>query len=174
MRIHWIRFLIFIAVLTVFSAGDLFDVIAVGSLDIKPDLLLITMVFFAINCATPDAVAASFVIGFAADLSGVAMGPTMITFGLLGSLISQLQRVVLVKRILHQALAIFVIALVAGPFIHVLYFFKMGLAAPQVAKQILGGALYSGAAAPLVWAVLTAFAVWLGYHPQRYRRISHR
>ncbi|MBE0537060.1 MAG: rod shape-determining protein MreD [Phycisphaerae bacterium] len=172
MRIYWIRFFIFIVVLTVFSAGSLFNVISIRN--IAPDLLLIATVFFAIHCVTPHAVAASFAIGFAADLSGAAMGPNMLAFGLLGSLISQLQRVVIMKRVLHQAVAIFIFALIAGALIQLLYYFKMDQTSPQVFRTILGGALYSGAAAPLMWLVLTAFAMWLGYHPQRYRRMSYR
>ncbi len=170
MRIHWVRFLFFVLVLTVFSAGNLYDAVAIGSLGLKPDLLLIATIFFAIHCATPDAVAASFVIGFAADLCGATMGPNMIAFGLLGSLFSQLQRVVLMKRILHQVTAIFIIAIAAGIITQLLCSLKMGQAAPQFVQTILGGAVYSAAAAPLIWLLFNTLSVWLGYYPQRYKR----
>jgi rod shape-determining protein MreD len=145
MKIYWIRFLVFILVLTVLTAGNLYNALAVSRLDVKPDVLLIAMVFFAVQCATPEAIATSFIIGFAADIAGAAMGPHMIAFGLLGSLMSQLQRVVLMKR------------------------------SPQhVLKVVLGNALYSGAVAPVAWLVFNAAAIWVGYYPQRYRRMSYR
>jgi len=150
MKIYWVRFFIFVLVLTVFSAGNLFNALGIGSLDIKPNLLLIATVFFAIRCATPDAVAASFAIGFAADLSGAAMGPGMITFGLIGSLMSQLQRVVLMQRIVHQIMSIFIITLAAGTLMQLLLYLKTGDTAMEVAKQILGGARYTGEEEPLV------------------------
>ena len=41
--------------------------------DIKPDLLLILLVFFALRSNSTDAIVASFAIGFAADLSNSAV-----------------------------------------------------------------------------------------------------
>ena len=102
------------------------------------------------------------------------MGPNMIVFGLLGSLISQLQRVVIMKRVLHQAAAIFVIALIAAALTYLLFFLKLRQTAGQPVGRILGTAIYSGAAAPLVWFILTAISNWLGYYPQRRRRMSNR
>lgn len=174
MKIYWIRFLVFILVLTVLTAGNLYNALAVSRLDVKPDVLLIAMVFFAVQCATPEAIATSFIIGFAADIAGAAMGPHMIAFGLLGSLMSQLQRVVLMKRITHQMAAISVIALVAGALTQLLFLLKMDLTVQHVLKVVLGNALYSGAVAPVAWLVFNAAAIWVGYYPQRYRRMSYR
>ena len=49
--------------------------------------LLIFLVFMTINCDIHDAIIASFAIGFAADISGSAMGPYMISCGVFGSFI---------------------------------------------------------------------------------------
>ncbi len=174
MYIRWIRFFVFLLLATLLNAGNILNVISVSSLHIKPDLLLITLVFFAINIATTDAIAASFVIGFAADISSGTMGPCMITFGVVGSFISQLQRVVVMKRMIHQAAAIFVIALVAGGMVQLLSSFKTDEAMSNVYRMILGGAAYSAVAGPLVWMFLSRMALWLGAQPRGRSRLSHR
>ena len=164
--------MVFILVLTVLTAGNLYNALAVSRLDVKPDVLLIAMVFFAVQCATPEAIATSFIIGFAADIAGAAMGPHMIAFGLLGSLMSQLQRVVLMKR-LRTRWRHFVIALLRG-LDATAVLLKMDLTVQHVLKVVLGNALYSGAVAPVAWLVFNAAAIWVGYYPQRYRRMSYR
>ncbi len=174
MYMRWIRFFVFLPLATLLNAGNILNVISVSSLHIKPDLLLITLVFFAINIATTDAIVASFAIGFAADISGGTMGPCMITFGVLGSFISQLQRVVVMKRMVHQATAIFVIALVAGGMVQLLSSFKTDEPMSNVYRMILGGAAYSALAGPLVWMFLSTMALWLGAQPRRHGRLSHR
>ncbi len=174
MNMRWMRFLIFLLLATLLNAGNVLNTISVTSLHIKPDLLLIMLVFFAINIATTDAIAASFAIGFAADISGGTMGPCMITFGVVGSFISQLQRVVVMKRIIHQVAAIFVIALVAGGMIQLLLSFKTDEPMSNVYRMILGGAAYSALAGPLVWMFLLTMALWLGAQPRRHSRLSHR
>ncbi|MBW1869979.1 MAG: rod shape-determining protein MreD, partial [Deltaproteobacteria bacterium] len=90
MNLRWIRFLVFLLLATLLNAGNVLNTISVTGLHIKPDLLLIALVFFSINIATTDAIAASFAIGFAADISSGTMGPCMIAFGVVGSFISQL------------------------------------------------------------------------------------
>lgn len=84
---HWIRFTILLLVVTLLNAGNLLNVISVSSLNITPDLLLILLVFFASSCAGPEAIIASFAIGFARDISGQVMGPAFVSFGVFGSLI---------------------------------------------------------------------------------------
>ena len=174
MNMRWVRFLVFLLLAALLNAGNVLNVISVTSLGIKPDLLLITLVFFAINIATTDAIAASFAIGFAADISAGTMGPCMITFTVLGSFISQLQRVVVMKRMIHQAAAIFVVALVAGGMIQLLSSFKTDEPMSNVYRMILGGATYSAVAGPLVWMFLSTMALWLGAQPRRHGRLSHR
>ena len=166
--------MVFLLLATLLNAGNVLNTISVTSLQIKPDLLLITLVFFSINIATTDAVAASFAIGFAADIAGGTMGPCMITFGVIGSFISQLQRVVVMKRMIHQAAAIFVIALVAGGMVQLLSSFKTDESVSNVCRMILGGAAYSAVAGPLVWMFLSTMASWLGVQPRQHSRLSHR
>ncbi|MHC4154375.1 MAG: rod shape-determining protein MreD [Planctomycetota bacterium] len=106
---RWIRFALLIILAAVLQAGVL------ENFRIKPDLLLILLVFFAIYADTPNAIIASFTIGFAADISvGSAMGPQIISFGLFGTILSHLNRVIAIRRWTHQALSIFITALLAG------------------------------------------------------------
>jgi rod shape-determining protein MreD len=81
-----------------------------------PDLLLVLLVFFAVYCGTSDAIITSFAIGFAADLVGspMPMGSHMIGFGVIGTLLAYLHRVITIRRMPYQALAIFAVALLAG------------------------------------------------------------
>ena len=52
---RWIRFVIIVLVCTIVQASFL-GYIALSPLQIKPDLLLILMVFFSLSCETTDAV----------------------------------------------------------------------------------------------------------------------
>ena len=174
MNMRWMRFFVFLLLATLLNAGNVLNTISVSSLHIKPDLLLIMLVFFTVNIATTDAIVASFAIGFAADISGGTVGPYMITFGVVGSFISQLQRVVVMKRMIHQAAAIFVIALVAGGMVQLLLSFKTDEPMSNVFRMILGGAVYSAVAGPLVWMFLLTMVFWLGAQPRRHSRLSHR
>jgi len=108
---RWVRFAVFICVVTVLQTS-LVDVIAVTG--IKPDLLLILLVFFAVYCSSSEAIIISFVIGFAADIIASSMGPRIISFGLFGTALAYLNRVIAIRRMPYQSLAIFVTGLLAG------------------------------------------------------------
>jgi len=115
---RWFRFAVLIIIVTVLQASLL------AQLNIKPDLLIILLVFFAIYCNTSDAIITSFIIGFAADLIGRTMGPQMISFCLFGTLLAYLHRVIAIRRIPYQSLAIFITALLASSLAHFLDFLK--------------------------------------------------
>ena len=173
---RWERVGIIILLVCLLNAGNLLNTIAIGDNNIRPDLLLILMVFFAINCGTLEATIISFAIGFAADISSVSgvMGPAMITFGLFGTLISQFRKVVIMKRMSHQALAIFVVAIIAGGFTQILTHFKMGQNSSNVYSALLWTAVYSGLIGPLVWAVFAAISQWLGVRAYKTGRLPGR
>jgi len=114
---RWFRFAVLILVASILQAGPV-GILALVRPDIKPDLLLILLVFFAIRCNSKDAILASFAIGFVADLSNSTvqlMGPRIISFGLFGMLLSDLSSTIFVRKLLHQFLAIFLMGcLTAG------------------------------------------------------------
>ena len=95
------RFFLVLLVVTLLNSGKLLGLISVTSLNVRPDLLVIMLVFISVNSSAEDAILASFMIGFAADISGVAMGPYTISFGLFGSFLAQLQKVLVMKKIIH-------------------------------------------------------------------------
>jgi rod shape-determining protein MreD len=171
---RWIRFSIILLVATILNTGDLLDLVSVGSLHIRPDLLLIILVFFASNCGMFEAIIASFAIGLAADISGSVMGPYTISFGLFGSLISQLRKVIIMKRMVHQCGAIVATGLLAGGLAHFLAHIKTHELTSNLYIALAGSAVYSGIIGPLIWSSLSAISRWLGIRRYRLSRSLNR
>ena len=159
---RWIRFTILLLLLTLFNISSFTDYIAYSSLNVKPDLLIILLVFVSINFAGADPLIAGFSIGFAADISGATMGPATLIYGIFGGIISLIQQVVIMKRMIHQGLAVFTTSFLAGLLVQVLTLFKTGQAASSIWAVVFGTALYSALAAPFVWMVYSVLASWLG------------
>jgi len=142
---RWFRFAVLVLLATVLQASFFADS------NIKPDLLLILLVFFAIYCNTSDAIITSFTIGFAADLIGRTMGPQMIGFGLFGTALAYLHQVIAIRKMTYQFLAIFVTALLAGSMVYFLNFLK-GEPTPQnMFAALFGIALYSAIVGPFLF-----------------------
>jgi rod shape-determining protein MreD len=142
---RWFRFAVLVLLATVLQASFFADS------NIKPDLLLILLVFFAIYCNTSDAIITSFTIGFAADLIGRTMGPQMIGFGLFGTALAYLHQVIAIRKMTYQFLAIFVTALLAGSMVYFLNFLK-GEPTPQnMFAALFGIALYSALVGPFLF-----------------------
>lgn len=148
---RWFRFAVLILAVTVLQKG------VFGRFGAKPDLLLVLLVFFAVHCNTSEAIITSFVIGLAADIIGspMPMGPHVIAFGVFGTLLAYLHRVIAVRRMPHQALAIFIVALLVGvatcalareSFSAKLFF---GLFKTALYSAVVGPFLF----APLVWGM---------------------
>ncbi len=148
---RWIRFAVLVLLASVLQAG-LVGVLSIRRPEIKPDLLLILLVFFASRCNSTDAVLTSFAIGFIADLvspvRGV-MGPRILSFSLFGTLISDLQGVFSLRRPLYQGGAIFL----AGVLTAVLSYLLASLRAEgdpvNLYAQFLWQPLYSAVLGPL-------------------------
>ncbi len=148
---RWLRFAVFILIVTVLQAG-LVDIIAVSRLNIKPDLLLILMVFFSIYCNQPEAIITSFTIGFAADIIGSAMGSRIISFGLFGTLLSYLHGVITIKKMPYQSLVIFISSLLTGVMVNFLTLLKEGQ--PTTANaytSLFWTSVYSGIVGPFLF-----------------------
>jgi len=171
---RWGRFLLVLLVATLLNTGNLLNMISVGSMNIKPDLLLILLLFFGIHFDVNEVILASFVIGFAADISGAAMGPYIISFGLFGSLISQMRKVVIMKRMVHQCTAIFTLCLIAGGLAQILILFKNHNTTSNVYMVLVGTAIYSGLIGPLVWFILLALQGWLQTREHLFQRLPNR
>ncbi len=107
---RWFRFAVLILAVTILQKG-LFQ-----RFPTRPDFLLVLLVFFAVYCNTSEAIITSFAIGFAADLIGspMPMGSHMIALGVFGTLLAYLHRVITIRRMPHQAIAIFAVTILAG------------------------------------------------------------
>lgn len=147
---RWFRFAVFILTVTVLQAS-LLDIIAVTDLNIKPDLLLILLVFFAIYSNTSEAIITSFTIGFAADIIGPEMGPQIIGFGLFGTALAYLHRVIAIKKMAYQSAAIFITGFLAGTVAQLLALLKGQSAVSDVYTVIAGTSLYSAIVGPFLF-----------------------
>ena len=142
---RWFRFAVLILLATVLQASFFAD------LNIKPDLLLILLVFFAVYCDTSDAIICSFTIGFTADLIGRTMGPQMISFGLFGAALAYLNQVITIRKMTYQFFAIFITALLAGSVAFFLNFLKGEPTPPNIFAALFGIALYSAIVGPFLF-----------------------
>jgi rod shape-determining protein MreD len=155
---RWFRFAIFVSLVAVLQASLLLDIIALPPLSSKPNLLLILLVFFAIHSNTSSAIITSFAIGFAADISiGSTMGSQTISFGLFGTALAYLHRVIAIRKVHYQAFAIFITAFMTGTLAHFLAILRGQTTVPNVYSDILGKALYSAVVGPIFFLL----ASWL-------------
>jgi rod shape-determining protein MreD len=148
----WPRFAAAVLIATLLQA-NLADVVAITRFNAKPDFLLIVMVFFAIRCNLAEAIISSFAIGLATDVitTGFRMGPGIISFGLFGTGLAYLNRIITIRKMPHQSLAIFVIGLGAGVLSHLLagrFGGAVGLGA------IVGTSVYSAVIGPFLFLLL--------------------
>ncbi len=157
---HWFRFAVLVLLATVLQASFFAD------LNSKPDLLLILLVFFAVYCNTSDAIISSFIIGFAADLIGRTMGPQMISFGIFGTALAYLHRVIAIKKISYQAIAIFITALLVGSLVYILNSIKEPTP-PKIFASLFGIALYSAIVGPFLFL---PSAWWMHKKTSRFNR----
>ena len=118
-----------------------------------PNLLLILLVFVALYCDPRDVITAAFSIGLSADIIGPTMGPHTLAFGVIGSLLGELRRYLVVERIIYQGLTVTATGILATLLAALLSSFKgqgMGLSL----LPVVGGPLYSALLAPLLFPLL--------------------
>jgi rod shape-determining protein MreD len=150
---HWMRFAVVIVIVTMLQMS-LVDIIAVTTADIKPDLLLILLVFFAIHCEPTEAVITAFATGFAADIIGPTMGPQIISFGVFGTLLADLHRVVALRKKSYQAFGIFATGFLTSALALLLTFLKAEPVAANTYTQLFWVPLYSAILGPFLFVPL--------------------
>ena len=158
---RWLRFAVLIVSVTLLQDGLL------SELDYKPDLLVILVVFFSIYCDMNVAIITSFTIGFASDIIGTAMGPGVISFGVIGTVLSFLHQLVSIRKIPYQALAIFITGFLTGVSIYYLNLLKGGDHEPEIYKIVFADSLFSGIVGPLFFLPI---AWWMGIKTRRFTR----
>jgi len=159
--VRWFRFAVLLSLVTVLQAGLL------AHWNVRPDLLLILLVFFAIYCDTYDAIITSFTIGFAADIIGSTMGPQIISFGLFGTLLAYLHRVIAIRRMPYQSAVIFVIGLLAGTLTYLLTILKGQSTTSSIYAVLFGTSLYSAIVGPFLFL---PSAWWMRIKTHRFSR----
>ncbi|HON90600.1 MAG TPA: rod shape-determining protein MreD [Sedimentisphaerales bacterium] len=147
---RWIRFAVLVLAASILQAS-LMDVLRVRR-DVKPDLLLVLLVFFGSRCTPTDGVITSFVLGFVADLInpiGGVMGPRIISFGLFGTLLSDVQNVFSLRRPLYQSVAIFLLGVLTAVLGYLLASLRTEGSQTRLLTLFLWQPLYSGILGPL-------------------------
>lgn len=147
---RWFRFAVLVLFVTVLQTS-LVDIITVTTADIKPDLLLILLVFFATYCKGTEAIITSFAIGFAADIIGSAMGPQTISFGLFGTLLADLHRIIAIRKLPYQSLVIFITGFLTAALAYFLTFLKAEPAVSNTYAKLLWTPLYSAVLGPFLF-----------------------
>lgn len=166
----WIRFAIVLGVATILNTGNLMNFVALPGLNVRPDLLLILLVFFVVHCDWNEAIVVSFLTGLAADISGTAMGPYMIVYGIFGFLLGQMRKVVVMQHFLHQALTILVAGILTHAVAELLILFKTGEMTGNFWVVVFGTSGYSAVAGPILWALLHGMLSFFGLGRRQYAK----
>jgi rod shape-determining protein MreD len=152
---RWPRFAALVLIVTLLQASWV-DTVAVTRFNVTPDLLLIVMVFFAIRCNVTEAIISSFALGFAADVvaPGFPMGPRVISFGLFGTGLAYMHRVISIRKMPQEAIVVLVIGFGAGGLSYLLSFLAGRGAGPGGFGVLAGTAIYSAVVAPFLFLLL--------------------
>jgi rod shape-determining protein MreD len=149
--VHWLRFSILVLSASILQT-TLVEICAITSAQIKPNLLLILLAFFAIYCNPYDVIITSFIIGLCADLIGPAIGPQMISFGIIGTLVAELRQLVVLDKIPQQILAIGVAGFLTAALAALLYPIKEVSLAVHLDGYLLWQPLYSAFIGPFLFS----------------------
>jgi rod shape-determining protein MreD len=164
----WFRFAFLILAATVIGSSALMDVIALTEQNIKPHLLLIMLVYFAINANSYDAIICCFAIGLAADLTGTLIGPYFLSYGIIGTLLAQIRKIVILKTTAQQALAIFVTGLFVQLVAVILIKFKAANLSGAGFAATMMTAMYSAILWFLIRIPVQTIGKWLGVGAYRF------
>ena len=172
---RWFRFAVLILAVSLLQTG-LVRVIAIPPRsDIKPDLLLILLVFFALRSNATDAIIASFAIGFAADLSNPIvsrlMGPRVVSFGLFGTLLSDLNSTISLRRLVYQAMTIFLMGGLTTGLGYLLTLLRGETVTTNVAAGLFWQPLYSAILGPFLFLPV---GWWMRMYGKGWRRHARR
>jgi rod shape-determining protein MreD len=164
----WFRFSLLILAATIIGSSDIMNYISITERYIKPNLLLILLAYFAINCQSYDAIICSFCIGFAADITGTLIGPYFLSYGIIGTALSYVRKLVILKKTGQQAFAIFI----AGLFIQLLAVILMKMKIDNVTNAgffiVFATSMYSGILWFLLKIPVQTFGRWIGVGVHRF------
>jgi|GEM_PF-986795 rod shape-determining protein MreD len=164
----WYRFALLILATTVIGSSALMDVISLTEQHIKPQLLLIMLVYFAINANGYDAIICCFAVGLAADLTGTLIGPYFLSYGIIGTVLSQVRKMVILKTTTQQALAIFITGLFVQLTAVILMKFKAASPANAGFSVTMMTSMYSAILWFLIRIPVQTLGKWLGVGVYRF------
>lgn len=174
---HWIAFVILLYVTTAIQT-TVAPMLAVHS--IRPDLLSIVAAYYALSARKEDALIACWLIGLAADLTGLGfarhsgIGASSLAMGLIGLAVVGMRELTFRDSVITQLLTSFLIsfsfALLTGLY---LYFSASNRpAAWDVVQSSLYGAVYTAVIAPYCQWVLRRMRNLLGLPVTRRVRLD--
>jgi len=149
--VHWLRFTILVLAASILQT-NLVEVCAITSAQIKPNLLLILLAFFSIYCNPHDVIITSFIIGLCADLIGPTIGPQMISYGIIGTLVAELRQFIVLNKIPLQMMAIGVAGFLTAALAASLYPIKDVSLSVNLHGYLLWQPLYSAFIGPFLFA----------------------
>ncbi len=158
----WLNFIVTIMIVTLINAGSIMRLITIGSFEIRPDLLIAALAFFAYISDRRDAIITSFMVGFMADISGSTMGPSLIAFGIVGVCFSAMRDVLLMDRRRNRVGAIFLMSIAVMIIVDILTAMKTGHHIARPYSTIPLGSLYTAVVGAIIWPVFDFMAVLLG------------
>jgi rod shape-determining protein MreD len=170
---RWFIFLGILLLATLLEASNLLKLFTFGGWTIRPSILIVMLVYYALACQTKDAIVISFLIGFAADITAGLMGPHTLCFGLMGLLLNQSNQVLLVKRAVYKALVVFAVYLVVETFSHWIGLFKEHSSRSNYYSIVLFTGIYSAVISPVLWSILSALSDWVNIKKSRSSRVYH-
>jgi rod shape-determining protein MreD len=164
----WWRITILIIFVAVLQTSAAMDLLSLTSLQIKPNILLILLIYFAVYCDVYDAVIISFALGLAADITGMVLGPHIISYGVIGTAAAHIRKVILLKNTRQQAAAIFVTGILTEIVVLILTRLKAPELATAGALEIFAVGVYSAILWFLIkWPVVTV-GKWMGTGVHRF------
>ena len=164
----WFRFTLLILAAAVIQSSSLMDVIALTNRHIQPNILLILLVYFAINCNSYDAIISSFSIGLAADITGTLIGPYFLSFGIIGTALSYIKQIIVLKKTGQQAAVIFTAGILIQILAIILMKLKVSGAATTGFLEIISVCIYSAILWFLVKLPVKTIGKWLGVGVHRF------
>jgi rod shape-determining protein MreD len=164
----WWRFTFVIILVAVLQASAAMNLLSLTNWRIKPDFLLILLVYFAVYCDSYDAVIISFAVGFAADITGMVIGPHFVSYGIIGAAIAHIRKIILLKTTRQQAMAVFVTGILAEAVALFLTQLKASELIRTGALEVFAASAYSAILWFLIkWPVVT-IGKWVGVGVHRF------
>jgi len=167
---RWISFIIALLIFTIVGSSNMMNYLTIGQLNIRPQLLIILLLFLTANIEPRDAILVSFITGFLADISGVTIGPALIAFGIMGSGFSTFKEMLVLNRMRYQAVTLFLFSILALATIEALTFIKTGQSSPKFFYAIVLQSLYTALVGPIIWKGLANISFIFGIVKTRRRR----